>query len=1226
MDATGTSQTIATTFLIPNLHCPSCIATVHSSINPLVPQPVALAHSITSHSITVSHDVSLSVSAITGALEHAGFEVSGIYPDASPQTCDPEANLEDTFGPDWTDAFAAAVQKWRGKSAVHDSQDVEKALRHLEQCEQCRAEAAGAEKMLPRFMLAGPPQLDGASEKIQLIDEGNLPASGSQSKIELASLTSVAVDTSRPELIRVSVMIEGMTCSSCVGTISRALDSYPWIHSVDVSLLTNSASVIVEGNARVQAVADAITKLGYDATVETSEEVNPRQSVADGRDTWEASFAISGMTCSACVANITSVLQQHPWVARADVNLISHSASVRFVGKEHRSTVEQTIEDAGHGVTLVSLVNCDVTTDPDPTRTLWMRVDGMHCQHCPPRVTETLQRVWGDRVVVDKGATVADPVLHLSYRPHAPDFTARDIIASITATDPAFRVVIVHPPTLEERAEKMQHRTRRLILMRLGLCVLAAIPTFVIGIVLMSLLPPSHSLREYIMSPLWTGQVSRGDWALFFIATPVYFFAADAFHRPALHDLRIMWRPGSSTPLLHRFTRFGSMSMLMSLGTTIAYFSSIAELGISATRSAALPGMATTSYFDSVVFLTMFLLIGRFLEAYSKAKAGDAVTLLGRLRPTEALLALPSRSTDPSKDTIRQVSVDLLDVGDIVRVPQGASPPFDAIVVEGETRFDEASLTGESRPVEKRVGDGVFAGTVNQAGPISVRISTVAGSSMLDQIVDVVRQGQARRAPIERVADVLTSHFVPAVVLFAITIWLLWLGLGLSGRLPLGYLDGMVGGWPFWSLQFAIAVFVIACPCGIGLAAPTALFVGGGRAARHGILVKGGGEAFQEASHLDCVVFDKTGTLTVGSAPVITDHAFISEGQDDFLLSAIKALEEHSTHPLAKAMLAFCDARAVRGAMVDQVEEVAGKGMKGRQPTDVGSKSPTHLLLGNEALLADHAVEIDEHTAQLMEGWKAQAKSVALLAVGGESEGVESPRWRLAAAFAAADPLRPEAALVVQAVQERGMEVWMISGDHPTTARAVGQMVGIPADHILAGVLPDQKADKIRYLQRSLSAAPRSHFGLPRGTSTVSGHAIVAMVGDGINDAPALAMADVGIALGSGSDIAVSSASFVLVSSDLRAVLSLLELSRAVFRRVKFNFLWALAYNLVALPIAAGVLYPVVSHGSHVRLDPVWASLAMALSSVSVVSSSLLLKTSLPVVGVRLDRGKAGGP
>ncbi|OBT56705.1 hypothetical protein VE04_03771 [Pseudogymnoascus sp. 24MN13] len=716
------------------------------------------------------------------------------------------------------------------------------------------------------------------------------------------------------------------------------------------------------------------------------------------------------------------------------------------------------------------------------------------------------------------------------------------------------------------------------------------------------------------------------------MATPVYFFAADVFHRRALKEMRAMWRPGSTTPILRRFYRFGSMDMLMSFGTTIAYFSSIAELAIAATRPSDMTSMSgKSSYFDAVVFLTMFLLIGRLIEAYSKAKTGDAVTMLGKLRPTEALLVSRDRDDQnhPSERATRQINVDLLELGDVVRVLHGGSPPCDGTVLEGESKFDESSLTGESKLVTKSIGDEVYSGTVNKDGPVSVRISGVSGASMLDQIVKVVREGQTRRAPIERVADTLTSYFVPVVTLIALSTWIIWLTLGLSGALPENFLDLDVGGWPFWSLQFAIAVFVIACPCGIGLAAPTALFVGGGLAAQHGILAKGGGEAFQEASGLDCIVFDKTGTLTQGGEPEITDHEYLARddaraADEKTILGVLKKLEESSSHPIAKAAVSFCESREAQDVGTRRIEEIAGKGMKGSFTTETLEGQLVEALVGNEALMAEYGVDIPSEVTKTLESWKTQGKSIALAAVRivPDTKTLLSETWSLSAIsaiFAASDPLRPEASAVIEALQQRGIDVWMISGDNPTTACAVGDMVGIARDNIIAGVLPDQKAEKIKYLQRSLKKSKsRSMFG--RKYEYTQQRATVAMVGDGINDSPALTVADVGIAIGSGSDIAISSAEFVLISSSLTSLLTLIDLSRAVFNRIKFNFAWALAYNLLALPVAAGVLYPVVSNGAHIRLDPVWASLAMALSSVSVICSSLLLRSRLPVVGFRAEK------
>lgn len=916
---------------------------------------------------------------------------------------------------------------------------------------------------------------------------------------------------------------------------------------------------------------------------------------------WKASLSIEGMTCSSCVGNITQALAK-PWIPRVDVNLLNANATVEFRDKKHVSDILAAVDDSGYAATLVDLVELD-QTHSNTTRTVQIQVNGVFCEHCPTRIISALEALHISAKL--QKASVRNPVFTITYKPSAPDFTIRHINEAIRQIDPVFKPTIYKPPSMEERTRVMHARERWQVLYRVILSLIAAIPSFIIGIVFMSLVPKSNHSREHLMQP-WAN-VPRVQWALFIIATPIYFFAADLFHRRALKEVYTLWRRRSPTPILRRFYRFGSMNLLMSLGTSVAYFSSVVQLILTSQQHF---GVSSESfYFDSVVFLTMFLLIGRLLEAWSKAKTGDAVATLGSLRPSVALLV----TSKPEKSS-QKIQVDALEIGDTVSVPRGSSPPSDGIILQGQGRFDESSLTGESRLISKTIGDNVFSGTINQGNPILVRTTKLAGSSMLDQIIQVVQEGQARRAPIERVADKITSYFVPFVTVTALVTWILWLALGQSGRLPADWLDIQSGGWAFWSLQFAIAVFIIACPCGIGLAAPTALFVGSGLAAKHGILVKGGGEAFQESSRLDIVVFDKTGTLTEGGEPSITDHEYLHDVVDVGLLRImVKALEESSSHPLAKAVTGFLKNDQAY-AHFQSMDEIPGRGMKGVCVTGALPGKSITVLVGNEQLLLDHDVPVNR-VAQKLEKWKKEARSVVL--VGTSIQDISGPPgdWNIPLIMAASDPIRPESPAIVKALQQRDIAVWMISGDNPTTAIAVGETVGIPADNIIAGVLPEQKAKEIQYLQRSQTKMAKRTF-TKREVET-STRATVAMVGDGVNDSPALTVADVGIAIGSGSDVAISSADFVLISAHLSAIPLLLDLSRKVFTRIKFNFGWALVYNLIALPIAAGVLYPIESNGNHVRLDPVWASLAMALSSISVVTSSLALRTRLPYIGFR---------
>jgi Cu+-exporting ATPase len=1094
-----------TSFLLSNLHCPSCVSNIENALFALHPKPLSVSASIVSSWVTVRHDLSLSPITLRDALEDAGFEVINVTVDDSTQS---ELSL-DTNGssrdiPLGQGIFDHAVKRWSFKLLRNPSnrQYMRMRERHIEVCALCRTE-----------------ELRAATEKKSPKDDAE------------SNRAFVVVDKDEKEdLWRASLAVGGMTCASCVNTIKEELEGKEWIRKVDINLIMNSASIDIVGKDHANELVDMIEDMGFEAALD----------------------------------NVTPIQDM------------------------------QTPPLNGKGS------NMEDGPPQAQRRTIQIKVTGMFCDRCPERIIRCLDTFETRGVQIEKALSVKDPILKISYTPHAPDFTIRHIMETLANVDITLVPSIYHPPSLEERSRILHAQERRAILNRVALCVFTAIPTFIIGIVYMSLISPANSGRVFLDGTMWAG-VSRAQWALFFMATPVYFLAADVFHRRTLKEIRSMWRRSSKTPILQRFYRFGSMDMLISLGTSIAYFSSVAQIIASGVHPSDMAS-GNSFYFDSVVFLTMFLLIGRLIEAFSKARTGDAVAMLGKLRPTEAIL------WDKETGSNHQVNVDLLEFGDVVRVLHGASPPNDGTVVQGETSFDESSLTGESKLVKKVIGDQVYSGTINKGSPISVEITGVSGTSMIDRIIEVVREGQTRHAPIERIADKLTGYFVPLVTLVAVSTWLIWLGLGLSGRLPNSYLDTSSGGWTAWSLQFAIAVFVVACPCGLGLAAPTALFVGGGLAAKHGILVKGGGEAFERASRLDCIVFDKTGTLTMGGEPVVTDHMLLpGTVPEKIIFSMVRKLEENSSHPIAKAIVTFCQTQGKEAGEVQDVAEIAGKGLKGVYEAEEGN-TIIEVIIGNEPLMEDHLAEITHDTTAVLDAWKRQGKSVALVATRPKST---SEAWRISALFGISDEIRPEAAGVVRALQKRGTAVWMLSGDNYDSACAIGAQVGIARENIIAGVLPSQKADKIQYLQKSLRRRNRS------GKESSEGRALVAMVGDGINDSPALTAADVGIAIGSGSDIAISSASFVLVSSNLNALITLLDLSRIVFNRIKFNFGWALVYNLIGVPVAAGVLYPIVSNGNHVRLDPVWASLAMALSSISVVCSSLALRSGIPGIGFR---------
>lgn len=623
----------------------------------------------------------------------------------------------------------------------------------------------------------------------------------------------------------------------------------------------------------------------------------------------------------------------------------------------------------------------------------------------------------------------------------------------------------------------------------------------------------------------------------------------------------------------------------------------------------------------------------------------------------------------------RTIDVDLLEVGDLVLIPSGASPPLDAQLVgkigtlEKESTmndtgseipfatFSEAAISGESRPVNKHLGDSLYAGTANQA-PYSLlgKVEARSGNCVIDSVVDAVRSAgtSGQKASLERLADRVTAHFVPAIVLIALVVFFIWLVILFSGAVSDKWIQNHVhissgsltGSKVLYALQFGVSCLVIACPCGIGLAAPTAYMVGIGLASKHGILVQGGGQAFEIAvqfakspkflplKHYDRhFVFDKTGTLTTGSSGQITHSTFATcEQRHDghmwdrrAILKAIECVENSSTHPIGVAIRQWCldelnqDAHTNSQEVLNtnvtilSIDELAGRGLRAKVALE-GTEAPITFFIGSQRLVtSDAAVTLDNHQAQQATSWQNEGASVVYVALCPTND---SGAASLFAMLAVTDSLRSEAAKVIHELQSRfKASVWMVSGDTQRTARAVGAQAGIADNQVAAEVLPAEKAswvDKIRLC----SVDPGQDVEkLATDSRQSRGQSLVAFVGDGINDAPALAAADLSIALGSGSTLAQSNATFVLMdtasedrqSQPLLSLLTLLSLSRATHSKVWQNLGWAIIFNVVFVPLAAGVLVP-----AGFTLGPSWSGLAMALSSTSVVLNALALRLWRP--------------
>ena len=1142
---TGQERLWETIILINNIHCASCVTHVQNILASYGDIVRHVEVDTLTNAVRVVHWKSLSTSELCQILSNAAFEVySAITTDESGNKIR-EVGAEDT-GDAWLEA-AAEIWRQPVRASMSDAQcmplpDRRRQNTHLANCDACRKESVGSSY--------------GSANSIQ----ENL----------------ISHEQGVPDLAK-----------------KQQDDILP-----------------IEGDRSIP----MYKRRNQDATLCLDREALDLESARH-----EAVLSIGGMTCASCTSAIDHGLSELPYVESVSATLMTNSALVIFRGKQNLESIIEAVEDLGYDGAVDRCNLLDQTEKrierQDRRRTVMLKIDGMFCKHCPPKVVHALHEAYPDDVVIEQPPSQVEPIIRVSYVPNAPHFTIRSIIATIDAIDPNFRTNMYIPPSIEQRSHVMQKHEQRRLIIRLLFSFIVAIPTLLVGVVWMSLVPSTNNVRRFFEQEVWAGTVTRADWALFILATPVFFLAADVFHVRAIKEIRILWRRGSKVPVLQRLYRFGSMNLLVSSGTSIAYFASVAVLGINATASSHAPRQSST-YFDSVVFLTFFILIGRYLEAYSKAKTGSAVGMLGNLRPQEAVIVTPSVDELP-KDWASEVSeqneknekhmigtkrinTNLLEVGDIVIVSHGSSPPADGIVVGGSTKFNESSLTGEARAVPKVLGETVFSGAINVGGPISIRITEVGGTSMLDQIVAVVREGQTKRAPVERVVDLVIGYFVPVITALAIITFVIWLSLGLSGALSPRYLGSQQGGWTFWSLEFAIAVFVVACPCGIGLAAPTALFVGSGLAASHGILVRGGGEAFQEASNIDAVVFDKTGTLTEGGDLRVTDHEMLAEGDiAGIAWSITKTLEENSSHPLARAIVEYSSKLANHPIKTTSITEEPGLGLRGTFTTS--AQITYEAALGSEALIASQnppPPNPPHFINTTLSQWKSSSKSVALLALRNLTQ-PDQP-WTLALLFAISDPIRPTAFTTISTLQASSIPVYILTGDNPITAAAVANSLSIPLDHVFAGVLPTEKADKIRWLQ---AHAPSRRAGLLRSKKP---HATIAFIGDGINDAPALSTADVSISLSSASDIAVQSSSFILLSSSLESVITLFQLSERVFRRVKFNFGWAVVYNVILIPVAAGVCFRVREGGW--RLSPVWGSAAMAGSSLCVVMSSLALR------------------
>jgi Cu+-exporting ATPase len=739
-----------------------------------------------------------------------------------------------------------------------------------------------------------------------------------------------------------------------------------------------------------------------------------------------------------------------------------------------------------------------------PTARVELPITGMTCSNCALTIERTLKRLDG---VVEASANFATERATAEYLPG---------VVSLAAIQQAIRDVgyDVVAAGEGEDAEDLERSAREAEIRdqarKFWIGVAFTLPLF-----LLSMGRDFGLLGEWAHAP-WV------NWLFLALATPVQFYVGWDYYVGGFKSLRA----GSA-----------NMDVLVAMGSSAAYFYSLALM--------LLPSVSGHVYFETSAMIITLIKLGKVLEARAKGRTSEAIKKLMGLRPKTARVVRGGIEAD--------VPIESVVLGDVVVVRPGERLPVDGVVIEGHSAVDESMLTGESLPVDKHPGSEVVGGTINKQGLLKFEATRVGVQTALAQIIRLVEEAQGSKAPIQRLADRVSAVFVPVVIVLALLTFLGWLLLG-----DVGFTQSMI---------FMVAVLVIACPCALGLATPTAIMVGTGKGAEHGILFKNS-EALERAHELTTVVLDKTGTITQGQ-PAVTDIIVVSADQKAALSSPSSVLrmaasaERGSEHPLGEAIVRESQEQTLSLAEPEAFEATAGQGI-------AATVEGQRVLVGSKRFLENHNIALDglATTLELLEN---EAKTAMLVAVDGQAAGV----------VAVADTVKDGSIEAIRQMQALGLEVVMITGDNQRTAEAIGREVRVRK--VVAEVLPGDKATQVTKLQQD---------------------AAVGMVGDGINDAPALAQADVGIAIGTGTDVAMAAADVTLMSGDLRGVPRAIALSRATMRTIKQNLFWAFFYNVILIPLAAGAFYP----GFGIKLHPVLAAGAMAFSSIFVVSNSLRLR------------------
>ena len=815
----------------------------------------------------------------------------------------------------------------------------------------------------------------------------------------------------------------------------------------------------------------------------------PELEKKDGVMSERIDLPIVGMSCASCASTIQRNLSHLKGVEKANVNFANSKATLFF---------QPQIIKPENFITSIRKSGYEVGTV-----TVELPIKGIQCASCVQKIEKALLQTRG---ITKASVNLATDRAKVEYLPT--EANLGDIKRAIESTGYEVLELSLSDEGLDPEKAIREREYKKLK------------TKFMAGLIL-GLIVFLGSSRHWFP---WIPGIFGNFYVLWALATPVQFVIGWQFYKGAWGAFK---------------HRSADMNTLIAVGTSAAYLYSVtATLFPSFFESG---GIEPHVYFETSALIIVLILFGRLLEARAKGQTSDAIKKLMGLQPKTARVFRDGKEVD--------IPVEEVLVGDIITVRPGEKIPADGIIQEGKSAVDESMITGESIPVKKGPGIEVIGATINKTGSFKFQATKVGKDTALAQIIKLVQDAQGSKAPIQRLADVISGYFVPIVISIAIATFVIWFSFG-----------------PFPSLTFAllnfVAVMIIACPCALGLATPTAVMVGTGKGAENGILIRGG-ESLETAHKLDTIVFDKTGTLTKGE-PEITDVITVNGFSEEEILKYAACAEKNSEHPLAEAILKRAEEKEIKLIDPEQFNAIEGHGIE-------ASIDGKEILLGNAKLMRDRQIGI-ESLERKAEEIAQDGKTPIYISLTGKAAGL----------IGVADMLKENSVHAVAKLRNMGLKVVMLTGDNRRTAEAIAKKAGI--DDVIPEVLPEDKVHEVKALQ--------------------SGGRRVAMVGDGINDAPALAQADIGIAIGSGTDVAMEASDITLIKGDLLGVVTAIELSKKTIRIIKQNLFWAFFYNTAGIPIAAGVLYPFFG----ILLNPIFASMAMAFSSVSVVSNSLRLR------------------